>query len=82
MCNSNAESYRKAIYELDEVYKRGGFNINKIRCDNEFKVALDPIVMKHDPPIMVNYSNPQEHVPHINMVSVHVPRILVTNYGP
>ena len=43
-------------------HKRGGFGLTKARCDNEFQAALDPIVATYDPPITVNYANPQEPV--------------------
>ena len=37
--------------------------MTRIRCDHEFQAALDPIVVIYDPPITINYTNPQEHVP-------------------
>ena len=49
--------------ELNSVYKRGGFDLTKIRCDNEFQAALYTIMETYDPPIPVNYANLQEHVP-------------------
>ena len=55
--------YQRALNEINSVYKRGAFDLTKIRRDNEFQAALDPIVAIYDPPIKVNHANPQEHVP-------------------
>jgi hypothetical protein len=41
----------------------GGFPVVEIHCDNEFQAALDQIATIQSPPICINYSNPQEHVP-------------------
>ena len=63
MPNTIAGYYQRVLNELNSVYKRGGFNLTKIRCDNEFHAALDRIVAAYDPPITVNHANPQEHFP-------------------
>ena len=63
MPNTKAGCYQRELNELNSVYKRGGFYLTKTRCDNEFQAALDPIVATYDPPITVNYANPQEHIP-------------------
>ena len=62
MPNTIAGYYQQALNKINSVYKRGGFDSNKIRCDNEFQAALDPIVATYDPQITVNYANHQEHV--------------------
>ena len=62
MPNITARYYQRALNELNSVYKRGGFDLTKIRCDREFQAALDSIVAKINPPIKVNYANTQEHV--------------------
>jgi hypothetical protein len=46
------------------VYKRGGFKITDIHCDNEFRKAMDPFSAGQEPPIKMNYTSAQEHVPH------------------
>ena len=60
--NTTAGYYQRALNELNSVYKRGGFDLTKIGCHNEFQAVLDPIVATYYPPITVNYANPQEHV--------------------
>ena len=65
MPNTMAGYYQRTLNEINISYKRGGFDLIKIRCDNDFKVALDPIVATYNPPIMVDYTNPQEHVPQV-----------------
>ena len=62
MPNTKAENYQQALNFLNSVYKRGGFDWTKIRCDNEFQAALDPIMATYDPPITVSHANIQEHV--------------------
>ena len=59
MPNTTAGHYQQALKELESVYKRGGFYFTKIRCDNEFQAALDPILATYDTTITVNYDNPQ-----------------------
>ena len=63
MPNTTAGYYQQALNEINSVYKIGRFDLTKIRCDNEFQAALDPIVATYNPPITVNCANPQEHVP-------------------
>ena len=62
MANTTAEYYQQVLNKLNSVYKRGGCNLTKIRCDNEFHAALDPIVATLDPPIKVRYTSPKEQV--------------------
>ena len=45
------------------VYKKGGFKITNIHCDNEFREVIDPFPEKQDPKIKMNYAEAQEHVP-------------------
>ena len=63
MPSTIAGYYQQALNEINSVYKIGGFDLTKIRCENEFQAALDPIVATYNPPITVNCANPQEHVP-------------------
>ena len=56
---------RETIYNgLDRTlrgYNSGGFRINKIECDGEFRSMMDDVKDKLD--INMNYSNVQDHVP-------------------
>ena len=93
MPNTRTDKYRRAVNDVLSVYRQGGFQVTEIRCDNEFRATLDPIVANEKPPIHANYSNPQEHVPQAErnnrtikervrctyhqLPFVHLPRILV-----
>jgi hypothetical protein len=50
--------------EMVLIYKKGGFNITDIHCDNEFHKVMDPFSASQNPPIKMNYVSAQEHVPH------------------
>jgi hypothetical protein len=79
--------------DLLALYKRGGFTISTIHCDNEFCKVLDQLSARQDPPIMMNYAAAQEHVPRAEQNNgviqervraayhrfpfTHLPRILV-----
>jgi hypothetical protein len=58
-----ASVYEAYMDKLLAVYKRGGFNITKIHCDNEFCKVMNPLSARQDPPIKMNYAAVQEHVP-------------------
>jgi hypothetical protein len=58
-----ASVYEVCVDELLGIYKRGGFNITGIHCDNEFRKVMDPLSARQDPPIKMNYAAAQEHVP-------------------
>jgi hypothetical protein len=49
--------------ELVTIYKKGGFNISDIHCDNEFHKEMDPFSVSQTPPIKMKYVAAQEHVP-------------------
>jgi hypothetical protein len=55
--------YKTCMDELLAIYKRGGFKITDIHCDNEFRKAMDPFSAGQAPPIKMNYASAQEHVP-------------------
>ena len=57
-----ASLYEVCMDELLGVYKRGGFNITEIHCDNEFRKVMDPFSVRQDPLIKMNYAAAQEHV--------------------
>jgi hypothetical protein len=58
-----ASIYKSCMDELLAIYKRGGFDITEIHCDNEFCKVMDPVSARQDPPITMNYAAAQEHVP-------------------
>ena len=58
-----ASVYEVCMDKLVSIYKKGGFNITEIHCDNEFCKVMDPFLVKQDPPIKMNYAAAQEHVP-------------------
>jgi hypothetical protein len=61
--NPVASVYKVCMEELVAVYKRGGFNITDIHCDNEFRKVMDPFSAGQTPPIKMNYVAAQEHIP-------------------
>ena len=63
MLNTTAQYYQQALNDIGSLYKRSGFNLTKIWCDEAFHAALGPIVVTYNTPIKVNYANPREHVP-------------------
>ena len=58
-----ASIYTKLLNEVDTTYKRGGFTITEVHCNNEFHKVMDEYAAKHDPVIRMNYAAAQEHVP-------------------
>jgi hypothetical protein len=58
-----ASVYKVCMKELVTIYKKGGFNISDIHCDNEFHKAMDPFSASQTPPIKMNYVSAQEHLP-------------------
>jgi hypothetical protein len=58
-----ASIYKECIDELLGVYKKGGFNITKVHCDNVFCKVMDPLSARQDLPIKMNYVAAQEHLP-------------------
>jgi hypothetical protein len=61
--NPVASVYKVCMEELVTVYKKGGFNITDIHCDNEFHKVMDPFLAGQTPPIEMNYASAQAHVP-------------------
>jgi hypothetical protein len=61
--NPVASVYKECMDELVTVYKKGGFRITDIHCDNAFRKAMDPFSAGQAPPIKMNYASAQEHVP-------------------
>ena len=63
MSSTTAESYGTAIEDVISLYRMGDFCVVEIHCSNELRAAMDPIAVLQSPPIYMNFSNPQEHVP-------------------
>ena len=93
MPTTKADNYRTALNEVCGVYRRGGFQVTDILCDNEFHASFDPLVAQLNPPITMHYAAAQEHVPEAErnnrvikeqfravyhrLPYAHLPRILV-----
>ena len=93
LIDATAKEYEKLMEELYYVYRKSGFTIVEIHCDNEFRKALDAFAAKQTPPIRMNYAAANEHVPraernnrtiqervrcnYYQLPYVHLPRILV-----
>jgi hypothetical protein len=61
--NPVASVYKVCMKEFVTIYKKGGFSISDIHCDNEFHKVMDPFSASQNPPIKMNYVSAQEHVP-------------------
>jgi hypothetical protein len=48
VANPVASAYKKCISELLGVYKKGGFNVTEIHCDNEFCKVMDPLLARQN----------------------------------
>ena len=57
-----ATIYKICMEKLLTVYKKGGFNIIKIHCDNKFRKLMDQFSEKQDLPIKMNYAAAQKRV--------------------
>jgi hypothetical protein len=55
------ESYKTAVDSLVGVYNHGGFILEEIHADNEFRPLMESLSQTHN--IAMNFANPQEHVP-------------------
>lgn len=60
---SKAVGFENYLDELNGVYRIWGFDIVEIHCNNEFHKVMDNFVTKNNPPIRVNHTTAQEHVP-------------------
>jgi hypothetical protein len=60
--NKKPKSYEAALDKVLRLYNLGGFRVERIHCDNEFRPVMDIIIQKY-PSITVNYCNAQEHTP-------------------
>ncbi len=63
MPTTEAKNYQTTINDVCGVYRRGGFQVTDILCDNEFHASMDPIAALHTPPITLHSAAAQEHVP-------------------
>ena len=61
--STHFEQFRECMDEIIAMYRRGGFVVTKVNCDNEFRKAFEGYAEKQSPPIKVSYSAAQEHVP-------------------
>jgi hypothetical protein len=63
MPTTEAQNYQTTITDVCGVYRRGGFQVTDILCNNEFHAVMDPIAASQNPPITMHYTAAQEHVP-------------------
>jgi hypothetical protein len=60
----SSSEYTKVIKQVIAMYRKAGFQVIHIYCDNEFKPLMTQMA-DQEPSIQLNYSNPNEHVPDI-----------------
>ena len=93
IAEAKAINYVECMQEIYNLYKLAGFIIREIHCDNEFHKAMNKFAASQNPPIKMNYSAAQEHVPRAErnnrviqervrasfhqMPYEHLPRILI-----
>ena len=58
------KEYTKFIKEVIAMYRKAGFQVTHIYCDNKFKPLMTHLADKEST-IQINYSIPNEHVPDI-----------------
>ena len=63
IANHSAASYKSALDTVFSTYNQGGFFIQYIHCDNQFRPLLQELT--NDYGVTINYANPQEHVPEV-----------------
>ena len=61
--STHAHQFRECLEEIIAMYRSGGFVVTKINCENEFRKAFEGYAEAKTPPIKVNYSAAQEHIP-------------------
>ena len=61
--DSVKSQYTRVLDELYGIYKKGGFTLVEIHCNNEFRPVMQDWTLSKNPVIQVNYANPQDHVP-------------------
>jgi hypothetical protein len=54
VANPVVSVYKTCKDGLLTIYKRGGFKITDIHCDNKFRKAMDPFSARQEPPIKMN----------------------------
>jgi hypothetical protein len=59
--NQTSAAHRSALGIVFDLYKKAGFTVTTIHCDNEFQPLMQELATSTG--IRINYSNPQEHVP-------------------
>ena len=54
-----ASVYEGCMEKLLAAYKKGGFNITEIHCDNKCCKVMDPFLAKKYPRIKIKYAEAQ-----------------------
>ena len=57
IAEARSENCEKCMNEVYYVYKKAGFIIVEINCDNEFHKAMDDFTAKQTPLVKMNYAN-------------------------
>ena len=80
MKESKTEKYEECMNEIYALYRREGFVIIKIQCNNEFHEAIDKFPAEQTPPIKINYVAAQEHVPRAEINNRTIQKQARVNY--
>ena len=80
MKESKTEKYEECMNEIYALYRREGFVIVEIQCNNEFHEAIDKFPAEQTPPIKINYVAAQEHVPRAEINNRTIQKQARVNY--
>jgi hypothetical protein len=62
--NKSSEEYAKVLNKIMHIYRKAGFLVTHIYCDNEFRPLMTHL-LEQEPNLFFNFANPNEHVPEI-----------------
>jgi hypothetical protein len=58
------EEYAKVLNKIMLMYRKAGFLVTHIYCENEFRPLMTRL-LEQEPNLVFNFANPSEHVPEI-----------------
>ena len=59
--DNTTENFYKVLDKVLRIYNSGGFRVEQIDCDGEFKSLMDQVADELE--VQMNYTNAQDHVP-------------------
>jgi hypothetical protein len=62
--NKSPEECAKVLNKIMLLYRKAGFLVTHIYCDNEFRPLMTHL-LEQEPNLVFNFANPNEHAPEI-----------------